>query len=187
MMKRTVIALAIFGAFAFAAESHAGMDFNIRISDGPSAAAVVVHEPPPPTVVVEEAPEMVFVPETGVYVAVGTPQDLFFISGRYYYQSGGNWYASRGGYGGPWTHVEYRRIPPGLRRYKIERIHEFREREWHDYHDRGHGYGRKHFRAERGDDEGRGRGRGHGEHGDRHDEGRGRGHGEHGDRHEDRD
>ncbi len=137
MKKNMIMFLIIFGAMAWAApSSYAGVGVNINIG-----------VPVPPPVVVEAPPEMVIMPETGVYVAVGTPYDLFFISGRYYYFHNGYWYGSRG-YGGPWAHVERRVLPPGLRKYKIERLHAFREHAWKEYHERGPEFRGKHFKAE---------------------------------------
>jgi hypothetical protein len=136
-MRIIVIILAVFGTMAWVVPSSYGrVDVNINIG-----------VPVPPAISVEAPPEMVIIPEAGVYVAVGTPYDLYFLNGRYYYFHGGYWYGARG-YGGPWTHVEDRRLPPGLRRYKIERLHEFREHAWKEYHERGPKFGGKHFRAE---------------------------------------
>ncbi len=136
-MRVIVIILAVFGAMAWAApSSYAGVDVNINIG-----------VPVPPPIVVEAPPEMVIIPEAGVYVVVGAPYDLYFINGRYYYFQNGYWYWGRG-YGGPWVHVEYRMLPPGLRKYKIERLHEFREHVWKEYRERGPAFKGKHFRAE---------------------------------------
>ena len=110
----------------------AGVDVDINIGI-----------PLPPAIVVEAAPTMVFLPEPAVYVAIGVPYDIFFISGRYYYFYGGNWFWAPG-YGGPWVHVVYKSLPPGLRKYKVERIREFREREFKVYKAQGPNYkGRK--------------------------------------------
>lgn len=170
-MKRTAIVLAVVGAALWAApSSHAEVNWNIHIG---APVAVGTPPPPPPAVVVEAPPEMMYMPEAGIYAAVGTPYELFFINGRYFYFNGGNWYASRGGYGGPWAHVEHRSLPPGLRRYKIERIHEFRDREWRNYREHGREYNGRHFRAEEGRDRGAREGRReHGEHGERGERGR---------------
>ena len=104
---------------------------------------------PPPPVVVEAPPQMVFLPEPGVYVAVGIPFDVFFISGRYYYFHGGNWFWAKG-YGGPWTHAVSKSLPPGLRKYKVEQLHKFREREYKVYKVQGPKFKGKHFVAEAG-------------------------------------
>jgi hypothetical protein len=101
---------------------------------------------PPPPVVVEAPPQMVFLPEPGIYVAVGIPFDVYFVSSRYYYVHGGNWFWAKG-YGGPWTHAVYKSLPPGLRKYKVEQLHKFREREYKVYKVQGPKFKGKHFVA----------------------------------------
>src|SRR5262245_60996435 len=81
--------------------------------------SVNVHIGEPPPVVVYSPPTMVLLPEPQAYVAVGVPYDIFFIGGRYYYFHGTHWFWASG-YNGPWTYVEYRALPPGLRRYKVK-------------------------------------------------------------------
>src|SRR5574341_200288 len=76
--------------------SWAGVDVNVNIGI-----------PLPPPIVVTAPPSMVFLAEPGVYVAVGVPYDIFFISGYYYYFHGGYWYRARG-YDGPWGHTTLR-------------------------------------------------------------------------------
>lgn len=136
-MKNLMIFLVIFAALVWVVPpSYAGVDVNINLQI-----------PLPPPIVVEAPPEMVIIPEAGVYVVVGAPYDLYFISGRYYYFHNSYWYWSRG-YGGPWVHIEYRMLPPGLRKYKIERLHEFREHAWKEYREHGPAFKGKHFKAE---------------------------------------
>jgi hypothetical protein len=108
----------------------------------------------PPPVIVHEAPTMVFLSEPGVYTAVGIPYDIFFISGRYYYLNGNDWFWAAG-YGGPWVHVEYRSLPPGLRKFKVHRLREFREREYRVYRVEGANFKGGHFVAvsDRDDDD----------------------------------
>jgi len=113
----------------------AGVDVNINVG-----------VPLPPAIVVEAPPTMVFLPEPAVYVAIGVPYDIFFISGRYYYLYGGNWFWAPG-YGGPWVHVVYRSLPPGLRKYKVERLRVFREREFKLSKEQGPKYKGRHFMA----------------------------------------
>ena len=129
--------------------------------------SVNVHIGEPPPVVVYTPPTMVMLPETQAYVAVGVPYDIFFLEGRYYYVHGDNWFWAPG-YGGPWVHVVYTRLPPGLRRYKVVQLREYREREYRIYKVQGQGFKGKHFVAVRGDHDddqggnhgGNGRGRG---------------------------
>jgi hypothetical protein len=127
----------LIGSLVGSAPAQAGVNVNINIG----TPAIVVAPPP---VEVEAPPEMVFLPEPGIYVAIGLPFDIFFISGRYYYFHGGNWFWAQG-YGGPWVHVVYKSLPPGLRRYKVERLREFREREYKVYKVQGPKFRGKHF------------------------------------------
>jgi hypothetical protein len=129
--------------------------------------SVNVHIGEPPPVVVYSPPTMVMLPEPQMYVAVGVPYDIFFVSGQYYYFHGDHWFWGPG-YGGPWTYVGVERLPPGLRRYKVKQLREFREREYRVYQAQGPKFGGRYFVAEDedGDKEhhGRGRGRGHNKH-----------------------
>jgi len=86
----------------------------------------------PPPLIVRAAPTMVYLPQPALYVAVGIPYDLFFVGGRYYYVRGNDWFWGPG-YGGPWTSVTYRSLPPGLRKFKVQRLREFREHEYRSY------------------------------------------------------
>ena len=130
-----------------------------------------VHIGEPPPVVVYSPPTMVLLPEPQMYVAVGVPYDIFFIGDRYYYFREGNWFWAPG-YGGPWTYVVYRTLPPGLRKFKVERLREYREREYRVYVVQGPRFGGKHFAAVRGpyrkfdddENEGNGKGKGHKKH-----------------------
>jgi len=128
----------------------------------------------PPPVIVQSPPPMLFLPEPAVYVAVGTPYDIFFIDGRYYYFHGNNWFWAPV-YGGPWVHVVHTGLPPGLRRYEVVKLREYREREYRVYKVQGSKFKGKSFMAVEGPPA-----RGHG-HDDDHDsdghgKGRGRGH-----------
>src|SRR5262245_11635091 len=108
MKKHGVLGFMLAAGFAV---TPAGAQVNVNVRIG---------EPPPP-VVVYSGPTMVLLPEPQTYVAVGVPYDIYFVSGRYYYLHGDHWFwASR--YNGPWTYVEYRTLPPGLRRYKVRQI-----------------------------------------------------------------
>jgi hypothetical protein len=104
---------------------------------------------PPPPIVVHERPAMVYLPEPGLYVAVGVPYDIYFVSGRYYYWHGDHWFWASG-YNGPWVYVEHNHMPPGLMKYKVVKLHEFREREYRVYKAEGPRYKGKHFDADPG-------------------------------------
>ena len=139
----SVIWLAVMTATAQAAEVHV----NVNIGA-------------PPPIIVRSAPTMVYLPEPAAYVAVGTPYDLYFVSGRYYYFHSNNWFWAPG-YGGPWNHVVYSSLPPGLRKFKVTRLHEFRDREYRDR------YNNRYFEADYGrssKNRGNGHARGHNKH-----------------------
>ena len=154
----TLLSLMLLGVFSTQARAQVHVNINIG---------------PPAPVIVEAPPQMLFLPDPGVYVAVGIPYDVFFLSGHYYYFHGNNWFWGPG-YGGPWTYVEYRGLPPGLQRYKVVRLREYREREYRVYRDQGRNFSGKHFYAAAGDGDrddddgghgngnGRGNGNGHG-------------------------
>jgi hypothetical protein len=109
---------------------------------------------PPPPVVVVERPTMLYLGEPGVFVAVGVPYDIFFIGGRYYRYHGDHWfYAS--GYEGPWVYVVHKGLPPGLQKYKVVQLREYREREYRVYKVEGPKYKSKHFDADPGPSHGR--------------------------------
>jgi hypothetical protein len=159
-MKINAMLLGIVGLGLTAALAHAevGVDFDIHLGNRSEPPPPVVVGPP--AIVVGTPPELVFVSDIGIYVAVGIPYDLFFQDNVYYYHVNGVWYRSAS-YGGPWVQAVYRGLPPGLQRHRIEKIREFREHAWADYREHGEHYKGKHFRAKEAH-EMHGRGEGHG-------------------------
>jgi len=136
-----------------------GLLLSLVLSDAVLASSQVnvqVNIGAPPPVIVRERPTMVYLAEPGAYAAIGIPYDIFFEGGRYYYVRGNDWFWGPG-YSGPWTYVTYNRVPPGLRRFKVERLREFRERENRVYVVQGRAFKGKHFQ---GEEHGNGRGRG---------------------------
>ena len=123
--------------------ANVGFDMNINIGNG--GGRVVVPAPAPQPVVIEEPPEFIVPSTLGFYVAVGVPYDMVYISNNYYLYRNNRWYCAPR-YSGPWVATSYRRLPPGLRRYKYDRIRAFRDEEYRHYReDEGHYRGR-HFR-----------------------------------------
>jgi hypothetical protein len=94
-----------------------------------------------PPIVISQPPDFLYPPELGFGVAVGVPYDMFYASGIYYVYRGGGWYSTPT-YGGSWSRMQQRQLPPELRRYRISRIHAFRDREY-----RGYARDRDHYRG----------------------------------------
>jgi len=162
-MKRAIMTmgLATLACMATSREFRAvsaGPQVNINVNIG---------QPPP--VIVQQRPTMVYLAEPAAYVAVGIPFDVFFVSGHYYYRHDRDWFWGPG-YNGPWVVVASKSLPPGLQKYKIERLHEFREREYRVYKVQGPEFKGKHFEA---DEDRHDNGNGHGNNG----RGEGRGNG----------
>jgi hypothetical protein len=101
-----------------------------------------------PPIVISQPPDFLYPPELGFGVAVGVPYDMFYLGGVYYINRGGGWYRTSS-YGGEWIKVRPRELPPEFRRYKMGRIHQFRDREYRMYaRDHDH-YRGKYFRPGR--------------------------------------
>ncbi|WP_298434242.1 hypothetical protein [Geobacter sp.] len=136
MTKKIVATLACLAALAGTA--HAGnVDFSLGINLGLPPVPVRIepaYAPPPPPVVIAEPPRFILSPRLGFYAAVDTPYDLFYAGNRYYLSRGGRWFGGPS-YRGPWTVVEYRALPWEIRRYPVEKIRFWREREYRRYRD----------------------------------------------------
>src|SRR5215831_786157 len=93
-------------------------------------AVVQVHVATP-TVRFEAAPELVEV-EPGVMVVPEYDEEVFFVGGFYWYQSGGVWFRARD-YRGGWVAMPPRRVPvrlvritPGRYRHHVARPEQYR-------------------------------------------------------------
>lgn len=141
-----------------------GLNVNINLGEPPRTVVVapppVYAPPPPPVYVPAPAPapmeviqvtddiNFVYPSALGFYVAVGVPYDLFFVNNSYYLYRDGRWLCAPTSRG-PWMAQRYRELPPGLRRHRLERIREYRTREYAIYNrDRDHYRGR-HFRSDK--------------------------------------
>ncbi len=71
----------------------------------------------PPAIVGTERPRLVFVTGYGIYFAPDLDVDLYFDRGVWFYFYNSVWYKSSD-YRGPWTVVQVRQLPPGLRRVR---------------------------------------------------------------------
>ncbi len=123
MRKYLVALLSVFATATSVSLAHASnVGLNIGINLGNLPVSVIAAQP----VEVVEPPEFVARPGLGFYVAVGTPDDLFYADNRYYRCRGDSWYAAPY-YNGPWVSVGYRALPWKLRRYPIARLRSFRD------------------------------------------------------------
>ena len=178
-MKRQIVRYTMLMMVLFVLQSIVPLD-GLRSVSASTQVNVNINIGAPPPVVVKARPTMVYLAEPAAYVAVGIPYDIYFVTGRYYYLHGNDWFWAQG-YNGPWVYVSYNALPPGLRKYRVERLHEFRERESKAYVSQGPAFKGKYFAAEehkadykqgKGDDHDNGKG-----HGDDHDNGNGNGRG----------
>lgn len=142
-MKRAVLVLLI--AVATAASS-AQAEVNVNVSIGVPVPRGVVYSPP--IVHFDEAPVFIAPSRLGFYVGVDTPYDIIFTSDYYYLYYGNSWNRSRN-HNGPWAEVPYRQLPPDIRKYRIEQIRSYRDREYRVYHDDQDHYSGRHFRPDR--------------------------------------
>lgn len=156
-----IMAAAMLCASSAAYAGNVGVDLNVQIGT-PPPPAVIIRETPPPerviirdepaarTIIIEDDVDFIYPSQLGFYVGIGTPYDLFFLNNFYFTYREGYWYRAHN-HRGPWAQVEYRYLPPGLRKYKLERIRYYRDREYRVYeNDRDHYRGR-HSRSEKGE------------------------------------
>ncbi|GEM_PF-2360224 len=69
----------------------------------------------PPAIGATERPRLVFVTRYGIYFAPDLDVDLYFDRGVWFYFYDNIWYKSSD-YRGPWTVVQVKQLPPGLRK-----------------------------------------------------------------------
>jgi hypothetical protein len=69
-----------------------------------------------PPIVVHERPTMLYLAEPGMFVAVGVPYDIYFLSGRYHYYHATTVLGI--GYGGPWL-LSTKSLPPDCRSTRL--------------------------------------------------------------------
>jgi hypothetical protein len=166
-MKKYLAGL-VFSMLLPVTQSYAShVNFNVGVNIGVPVAPVYAAPP----VAIAAPPDFVAPPELGFYVAVGVPYNLFFYDNSYWLCRNGAWYSAPY-YNGPWVSTGFNRVPYGLRRYPMNRIHYFRD----NYYGRYHGHGGPEYRHFRPGMHEMGReGHGRGNEGNRH--GGGEGHG----------
>lgn len=110
----------------------------------PAAAPPAAREPVP----WQKVPGFLFPPELGFGVAVGVPDDLFYLSGTYYRVQQGRWYRS-GSWRGPWQPVARGKVPKVLLEHDLPAIRKLRNKEFRAYFEQGAKYQGRHFRPVR--------------------------------------
>ena len=129
MRKLLAVAAAVALLQTASMAQAGGISFNINVGG--------------PAIAISQPPDFIYPAELGFGVAVGVPYDMFYNNGIYYVFRGGGWYQTSA-YGGSWIKVRHRDLPPEFRRYKIAKIHEFRDREYRVYsRDRVHYRGKR--------------------------------------------
>lgn len=178
-MKKYLLCMAVALLIPIAQAEASNVGVSVGINVGAPVAPVYVAPP----VAIAAPPLFLAPPRLGFYVAVGVPFDLFYVSGNYFLLRGNTWYSSPY-YNGPWVVSHYSKVPYGIRKHPVHRIHYYRDNYYKNYQSRG-GHDYRHFRPEhrdydrRGHDDGRhGKGRG-GDHGRGWDD-RGKGWDDHG-------
>lgn len=147
---RIATALILAALLAVPTVGTAEPHFNVNVNLG------VPVPPPPPHPAAVVAPRVVFnapplflAPSAlGFYVGVDMPYDVVLVSGVYYLFQGNHWYRANH-YNGPWVVTRYEHLPAPIKRYKVEKIRYYRDREYRVYHDRRDHYRGRHFRPER--------------------------------------
>ena len=145
-MKAVIVSAVVLIA---AQTASARTDVNLNLNIGTPPVTVVAPPPPPvyaepPQVVIETQPRFIFSPSLGFYVSIDIPYDIVFVDGSYFMYNNGNWYLSSH-VRGPWSYVEYRRLPPRLIKFKYDKIRKYRDREYRVYtRDRDNYRGRWH-------------------------------------------
>jgi hypothetical protein len=120
-VSRTLVVLVVVPLVAACASSVRPRE-AVR-SAPPSPAALAASAP---TVVVAPAPQLIWVPQWGMYVVEGA--DIVYYASAYYYYYEGRWYSARS-HAGPWERARppraiaklprgrlYTHLPPALAR-----------------------------------------------------------------------
>ncbi len=140
-MNKTIIAALLV---TMSVPTLAISETNVNISVGVPAIAI----PAPPRVVFEAPPLFLAPPNLGFYIGVDMPHDIVFISGSYYLFQGNGWYRARH-YNGPWVSVRHDRLPRSIRNHRIDKIRDYREREYRSYQHEHEHYRGRHYRPDK--------------------------------------
>lgn len=158
LLSKRILTLTSMILALSAGTCFAGVNVNINlgapvhdvvVAPAPPVYAVPpVYAPPVETVRVESDVQFVYPDALGFYVAVGVPYDLFYVQNSYYLVRDGRWLRAPS-CRGPWVVQRQRELPQALRRHRIERIREYRNREYTVYNRDPDHYRGKHFRSPR--------------------------------------
>jgi hypothetical protein len=121
-------ALLVCGA---AGTALAGVNLDVNINIGP------------PPIVVPAPPEVVLIPDYGVYFVPGVEFDVFFYNGYWWSPRGDRWYRARA-YDGPWRIVGRRYVPRPVFRVP----HDYRSVYGHERHIPYGEWRERHYRHE---------------------------------------
>jgi hypothetical protein len=114
-VKRSILHLAATAVLVAFVAIHPAHGDEVKIK---------IPVPPIPRIVLPAPPPMIWLPGISVYVAHESPYPIFAHQNHYYLHHENIWYIGPG-YDGPWSVIEERRVPPGLRGFRQER--------WRDY------------------------------------------------------
>ena len=99
-------ALAAFLAFGAPAHARSNVGVNLNINLGP------------PPVLVSPPPDLLLIPQTGIYFIPGISADIFFFDGSWWAPRGPKWYRAHSPRG-PWVIADVRHVPGPL--YRVPR------------------------------------------------------------------
>jgi len=102
---------------------------------------------PPAPVYIDQAPQFIYSPQLGMYVAVGVPYDIVYTGNEYFYWYGGRWYHGPY-YNGPWAFTPRAYYPPALLRFRIGYIRHYRNYEYRQWQRHGRNYRGRFHRPE---------------------------------------
>jgi hypothetical protein len=95
----STIVMVVASAGGFATPASAGVNVNINLG--------------PPPIVAAEPPDLVMVPQTGVFFVPDRQLEVFFYGGYWWSLRGATWYRARA-YNGPWGVIARPHVPRAL-------------------------------------------------------------------------
>ena len=142
MTRRTVLLTGFLLACILSSSASARVNVDVNLNIGP------------PPIVAPAPPEVILMPNFGVYFVPGLQFDVFFHDGFWWSPRGDRWYRSQA-YNGPWQVIERRYVPrpvirvPGDYRGRYGRERHIPYGEWRERHFRGERHEGEHGRDRR--------------------------------------